>query len=758
MRKKWFKLLLVLALCISPLLGMVANVQAQESVSTPTPAPALQGSTGTGSESNIVTFEQLQQEEIQLTGPYDATSFSFAIPAAWVLLPGTQLNLSMGVAFDSTVLTQFDYPVAIGGGTLSVFLNGKLIEVLALNEAGELEQNIQISLEDFISDRLDERIEVRFILDSGDFCYISEQFNLVIHKNSHFVLPHEPTQPGTDLVKFPLPIYQDTFIEDSALVIIPNQPSAAELQSALTVAAGLGNLSQNNVSLDLSTLGNLSPDLVSNRHLIFIGKVSSLPTLNELGLPLPVSDSKFQTADGNPDDGVVQMIVSPWSNAHALLVVSGNTDLGTIKAAQAVSTGFLRPNQFENLAIVQEVQPTAVTPLGTIDQTLADLGYQDRVFDSGGSNYTNYSFYIPPGLKTSSDAYFELIFAHSAILNYDRSVVTILLNSRPIGSVRMDDTSAGKATNHVKVEIPAAAVRPGRNNLSLRIELIATDICSPKNAAGLWFRIWPESILHLPLEQAFFSPVSDLDLAAFPAPFSDDPALSNTAFLLSRNDLDSWQSAIQIAAYLGDQAGGSITTLSVFYGDEFPADDRAKYNILLIGRPTQLPIINEVNDALPAPFSQGNDVATEANFQVTYRIPPDSPLGYVELITSPWNTDNVLLAILGNTTQGVNWASLSLIDTQISWRLAGNFAVVNDQQVLTTDTRSTASVSNEISIPVQEAITPPSAVPPPAPVARPNWILPVLILTFAVIIFIIAFVIIGNWKRNRAIRKSEKEL
>lgn len=756
MNKTLFKILLVFALCLSPLLGLVASVQAQESVSTPTPTAALtQEPLVSNSDPNVVTFEQLRQEEIQLTGPYESYDYTFALPADWKLLPGTQLNLLMGVAFNTPVLTQSDYPVLLGGGTLSVFLNGTLIDVLALNEVGEVEENIRIPLDAFVSESLDERIEVGFILDSSDSCFVDKQFNMFIHKNSYFVLPHELTQLDTNLINFPRPIYQDSFNVDSALLIVPDQPSAAELQAALTLEAGLGNLTGNGLILDMTTLSKLTSEQSASNHLIFVGKAASLPALSELKVPQPVVGGQFQIADDETNDGLIQMIVSPWSNAHVVLIVSSNTDEGVVKAAQALSTGILRPNLYPNLAIVKEVQPTAVLIPGPTDQTLADLGYSDRVYDTGGFHSVSYTFYIPPGMTVSPDAYFELFFGHSAILDYDKSSVTVLLNSRPIGSVRMDDTSASKAINQAKIEIPASAIRPGRNSLNVRSELVPTGICTPLNTDGLWLRIWSESTLHLPLEQATFNSVSNLDLGTFPAPFSYDPTLNNTAFLLPHNDLDAWRSAAQIAAYLGDQASGPITTPSVFYGDDFPETERGKYNLLLVGRPTQLPIINDLNAALPAPFSQGSDVATEADFQVDFLVPPDSPLGYVELISSPWNTENVVLATLGTTTQGVAWATSSLIDPNISGQLAGNFAVVNDQQVLTTDTRSAFSTINEVATPFPEVDLP---LPISAPAtAHPSWILPVLLITLAVIILVLAFVIIGNVKRNRTRQKSEKK-
>jgi hypothetical protein len=633
-----------------------------------------------------------------------------------------------------------------------VFLNGVLLSVIPLNEVGENERQIAIPIDTFVSVGTDRLEVLRFILDSGELCYANAQFDMFIHTNSYFTLPHEITRPDTSLVNFPRPIYQNTFVKDFALLVVPEQPSPAEMQAAMTIAASLGNFSQNTIALDMTTLSKLTPDQTTTNHLIFVGKASSLPVLGDLELPQPVREGQFQSTGSSPDDGVIQMINSPWDQGHVILVVSGNTDLGIIKAAQAISSGILRPNRFPNLAIVQEVEPTPISIPQPVDQTLADLGYTGSVFTNRGVNAAYNYFSIPLGFTVTSDAYFELVYSHSALLNYDRSTIVVLLNDRPIGSVRLDDTSASRSINRVKIDIPPSAVISGNNSLVLRADLVPIDNCTPPGVQGLWLRIWPESTLHLPLEEMLvIDPVSDVNLAAFPAPFANDTTLGNTAFLLPRNNLDAWREAARIAGFLGYRASGPLTTLSVFYGDGFPETERSRFNLLAVGRPSELPVIGEINDALPGPFSKGSDIAIETNFQVTYQIPSDLPIGYVEVIPSPWNSEKVVFAALGNSAQGVKWAASSLIDPDISWQLAGNFAAVTDQQIVTTDTRLTSSSSTGLSTesPVENIplVSPNQEQPPVA--ARPDWILPALILTIALIVLILAIVVFRKWLGNR---------
>jgi hypothetical protein len=314
----------------------------------------------------------------------------------------------------------------------------------------------------------------------------------------------------------------------------------------------------------------------------------------------------------------------------------------------------------------------------------------------------------------------------------------------------MSDTTAVVPTNHAKIMIPPSAVMQGVNRLSVRVSLAPINNCSSPNSSGLWVNIWPESLIHLPLISTPFAPVVFQDLTVYPRPFVFNSTLASTAFVLERNNLDSWRNAVQIASSLGYQAGGSLIQLSAFYGDAMPVAERSKYHLLVIGRPSQMPIVGEMNNDLPAPFLNDNDVVSEnGNFPVTYHIPPDSPMGYVETLLSPWNSQNVVLAILGNTTQGVNWAATALVDSTLRGRLSGSFAVVNNKQIISSNTEYVVAGSGEVpsaEISILTA-TPISVTESNPPIARPGWILPVFLVSIGLIVIIIVIVMIRNRSR-----------
>jgi len=764
------KYLLAGILGLSLLVGGVMPAQAQAPTPTPapvnslpgqsqaTPQPGFPGATPAASfaapvtSADAFTFAQIKEKEILLTGPYDTYTFLFGLPADWQPTSSGSLNLFLTVSFNAGGQGQIDLST-ISGGVMQVRLNGVTLGILQLNNIGEVNELLPIPVEALVSRRPDGRMDLNFILDSGLTCLINQQMNVIVHPNSQFVLPHQTQAPKTDLVSFPYPLYQDSIYRDAAVVVVPDEPSAMELQAAMTLAAGLSNLTSGNLTTTLTTASQLGPEQ-QEQNLVFVGKAGSLPQLGELALPFPVQGGQFAVDGGGPDDGIIQQVASPWSPSGIVLVASGNTDASVVKAAQAISTGVLRPNRFPNVAVVDQVQASPVPVSLPMEQTLGDLGYNQETLDRIGINTASYQFYLPPGQTLAVDAYFELAYGHSALLDYDRSGLVILMNDQPVGSVRFSAETAHQANNRVQVGLPASAALPGYNRLDLRATLALRDNCIGPDLNGQFMTIWPESRLHMPLNPTQNSAEMSFDLNAYPMPFILNPTLGNTAFILQRGDVASWQTALRIAQYLGDRANGPLTTMATFYGDEAPEDELSRYNLLIIGRPSQMPIVETLNDRLPAPFSGGSEIASESNMQVSFRVPADSSIGYVQLLPSPWNNQNLVIAALGNTPEGVQWAASSLVDAPMRTQLSGNFAAVNNQQVVTSDTRLSAPRLEAMAPSAPQVQVEQPRVDLSVPTTnRPTWMMPAIITAASLAGLVMLIALMGSISRNRQRRR-----
>jgi hypothetical protein len=277
------------------------------------------------------------------------------------------------------------------------------------------------------------------------------------------------------------------------------------------------------------------------------------------------------------------------------------------------------------------------------------------------------------------------------------------------------------------------------------------DVCSDPSFQKLWGVIWSDSFLNLPLGIFPATATTVMGLDTYPAPFSFDSTLGSNAFLLQKDSPDSWRAALQTAGFLGDRANGVLTTLRAFYADEIPEAEKANYSLLIFGQPSRLPIMAELNASLPAPFLDGGDIASQSNLQVVYRVPPSAPVGYLEMLPSPWNSDKLVLTVVGNSSIGIRWAGSALVDPVLRLSLAGNFAVIEGTQILTGDTRRLTVDSAALPPAVVSTVGSPSEfvdVTPPTTV-RPSWILPTLIISVASVALLILWLAFADRLNHR---------
>jgi len=702
----------------------------------------------TATTTSITLLQLGEVDTYIMQGPFDEDNIVFGLPSDWQLVEGGSLKLFLGVSFNTNnaaggAVEPLSQSIQ-NGGTLSVVFNNVIVGIIQLDKVGEQVVDVEIPLDALRSRRIDKLMSLQLILDGRDNCDLDQNIMIIVRGSSSITLSHNPIPPDVSLVNFPYTLFHDSFIPDSAIIVVPDNPTAAELQSAFSVIAGLGNLTSVKFAMSMTTVSLLTTEHLSSNHIILIGKAGSLPILSRLKPSVTVVDGQFKFSGSDFDDGIIQMLNSPWSSAHAVLIVSGNSDVGIVKAAQALSTGVIRPSYGPNISVVKKVNEVPVPTSIPVDTTLADLGYENASLQSSGTDTFSYTFYIPPGKTVTSEAFFELAYGHSSLLNYGRTGIVVRLNGSPIGSIRMSDETAVNPINLNKISLPSALINSGINRLDLRINLEPKDICASFDLRGEWITIWPQSRLHLPLSdtQAAITSEAAFSLSDYPAPFINDPTMGRTAFVLEKDDLTTWQSALGVARFLGANTRGVMTTLKVFFADDSTPEELANYNLILVGYPDRMKILKDINQFLPAPFEVGN-IATEKNVQVDFRIPADSPIGYIEILPSPWNADNIILAVLGNTQQGVIWATAPLGDSPLRSRLAGNFASINDQQIITADTRL---------ITTESANSAPNFVKPVSPEISPvnSWIPLILSISVGLLFITVLGVLYFGWLRNRA--------
>jgi hypothetical protein len=471
-------------------------------------------------------------------------------------------------------------------------------------------------------------------------------------------------------------------------------------------------------------------------------------------------------------DGLVQEIVSPSSPGRAAFIVTGLDHEGLLKAAQALSsdTGFL--GMSGEYAIVQGAQAVSETSIvSSEDVTIASLGYSNQSVDSRDGEYFDYYFDLPPGWVLSDEASLALHFAHSVALN-DLATLVFKLNGVPVGSVQLDETNAYDSWEILP--LPDAATRAGSNWTRLQVSGDTEDVRLNADSDGYWLTVYADSFFHLPGEAAGLT----LGLENFPEPFTDHPTLEDVVFILPEDpSLTEIEGMLRVAHRLGVVTGGDAFWPQVALGGQPDTQLWTDHHLIVVGRPTNNEYLAAAGDVLPQPFRPGTDEILQEIDQVVFRMPPGVSLGYVQELVSPWNEERAMLAVTGTTDEGVGWALASLTDRELSRLLSGNLALVRDQEVRSMDTRKVApevvaAITQRIEASFASsdtlAMAPATAVPPtltPAPAAleptapppiatpvpelaapvdgpgRPEWLIPLLIVSALIVVVAIGFAI-----------------
>ena len=229
------------------------------------------------------TFAEFHNETISLHGSADIQPVKFNLPADQQLIGDVEFQLHLTVFLPNIEsLNGFDGTA----GVLKLFVNGNSVGEFSLQESGDAIINLTIPSEKIPAHQTNEPLNLQLSLES----YLPSQNDIEVRVRSTSTIrySYETVLPNTDLIDFPRQFFQDSFQPDHALLVIPDQPTITELQSALTVAAGLGRLANNALSLDLVSVSQVTPEMQAENHLILVGKPEPFLALKGMIFPSPI--------------------------------------------------------------------------------------------------------------------------------------------------------------------------------------------------------------------------------------------------------------------------------------------------------------------------------------------------------------------------------------------------------------------------------------------------------------------------------------
>jgi hypothetical protein len=446
-----------------------------------------------------VPLERLHIHDVILlptvSSQYEA---QFTRPKTWQVSPKTALYLEF----------QHSSELLPNRSWLQIIVNDKVIKHIPLTkdniEGSKLTIPIPVALlKDF--NKLNFRVEQHYT----DKCEdpLDKSLWTQILPATRLVFDYSPTVPQVALNAYPYPII-DTLTYSPAKVhyVVPQTATAQELEAMAYVNVHLAQQAQDHELHTRATFGNSTgPD---DEHLVFVGKGGSLPNISgfsgQFGKYSLQGGQWMDTTTNQPlakDQGLVLFFQAPGSQQHTVLIVTGNSEEGVLKAAQALTQRPLETSLTGNAYLVQSSWSPAGNRSATVPRFVEEQG---RTFhELGFKNEEVHKINAPPitykvpvvtqFANNGGKLNLELNYSYSPQLNPEFSSLELRMNDVSIANIPLLNPS-GEQMQHASIPISPELIKP-RNNLVAQFHLMPDKYgwCVDNYVDNAWGKIMDDS-------------------------------------------------------------------------------------------------------------------------------------------------------------------------------------------------------------------------------------------------------------------------
>jgi hypothetical protein len=331
----------------------------------------------------------------------------------------------------------------------------------------------------------------------------------------------------------------------------------------------------------------------------------------------------------------------------------------------------------------------AAPPAETLHLTLKDLGSNDL---SLTGLYGAASTWIPfqSNWVFEEEIKMTVVYTASPLLHRQRSTLTILANDQEVTSIH---PIADGAKHTLSFTIPLELLQGQGFSLRFQGYLRLTDLpCEETNNPAQWLKILSNTSLEITPSLNQQPPdLSDLPqaIALQNTPADPPPVI----FVLPDNpDPTTLTTAAQVAARLGQATGNRPLPFEAATPTTLTETQRQQANLVVVGLPTNQPLIGQMAALLPAPLSPGSPLITtnsplttnnspltttpSSGFLTTdnFIAPPEH--GVIQIFNSPWNESGKVLLVSAGQTEGLWLAGQAFADHLTFQSLRGSFRFI----------------------------------------------------------------------------------
>jgi len=594
----------------------------------------------------------------ELRGSFQAVTNYFSLPYDWALTGDPVLDLRVTSAFQSLLeaftTEEFGEDVPDRFGIVRVSLNGKQVGEERLTASENYTLEFELPREDILANGQTNTLTISW--DASIACQQSITAGMAVDGASTLTFAMENQSVTPSMRNFPAPFYvPDAIAGYSTSIIVPAEPDADTLSALSSVAAGFGRQSDGQISLDMYSAEAVPASVLEDNHLVFVGKDTELVAIFEA----LNANTTLLTNTGKTDGaGVISLLPSAWNTQRAMLVISGADGAALRKSAGAVAADAFFSTANGSQVVVTDVSDPLENQQWQIDQTFTTLFDQAEITtNSLGMEQVHLTFHVPADISLSPEAYLELYFRHSQLINYLQSSVTVDLNGKTVGTIRFGDQTATDGL--ARIILPPNSVRPLKNELTLTFTLVPQDLCADERSGNYWVTVFGDSYIHLPPVFQETQLSERVYLATLRDTFFGSSSFSDLAIALDETDPASMQALVDLTLQFGALTTANQMLIDVEELDSLSVGEDEKA-VVLIADSEKIANTQTLNSILPLPFETDGGLTQVASNGVSFSVDANQDYGVMQVVERgqglrPW------LLISGNTNTGVALALESLL-------------------------------------------------------------------------------------------------
>ncbi|MBC1756292.1 cellulose biosynthesis cyclic di-GMP-binding regulatory protein BcsB [Listeria seeligeri] len=312
------------------------------------------------------------------------------------------------------------------------------------------------------------------------------------------------------------------------------------------------------------------------------------------------------------------------------------------------------------------------TPANNVDKNTKLTTSGDKLKGIGHVTQ-DYFISMPANRSASTGTEVSLDFRYAQNLDFEHSLVTILVNGKPIGSQKL---SAKKANgDKVTFQIPSDLNVKGDFSVTVAFDLVLTNnYCGFISDSEIpWAYITPESTINLNTTEE-----TDLLFEQYPYPFVADGDFNNAMVVvpdkLTTEDTDSLANIFNLLGRFHDGNRGSLTAVHAKNWDKAKKDA----NVIAVGTMNNNPVIKNANDDLYFQYDKTGSYFL-SNEKISIENNYGKGLGSVQLIKSEGMQ---ILAVTGPGTTQTELGSELIASKANLAEIYGDGAIVDNDNTI----------------------------------------------------------------------------